>query len=183
MILRFPLSFLFEWENFAKDLIEKNRELEKRYNYVFVLPEKDSEKEIIKNEWKITTLSELLDKLINNVDKKENNDKTSKLEELYQKKEQLENELSNFQKSLDEYSNILTEINKKEKEELLNRFDQSAKKEREIKKDINYMNEKSVSISKMYVDEIKWFKYFVDWKEVSKEEYQKKEEEIEKMLN
>ena len=51
------------------------------------------------------------------------------------------------------------------KKDVLKNFDEAAKK----KSKVDFMNKKSVAISKMYVDEIKWFKYFIDWNEVSKE--------------
>lgn len=178
-----PLDFLFQWENFSKYLIDKNRELETRNNYVFLLPDNHQKDEwsLDTDEWSLVTLSELFDKINNQRKKKEIEDEqTNDVNQLLEERKKLEEHfISEFERYKNQYYELSKKINFLLKKDVLKNFDEAAKK----KSKVDFMNKKSVAISKMYVDEIKWFKYFIDWNEVSQDEYQKKEQEIENMLN
>lgn len=178
-----PLDFLFQWENFSKYLIDKNRELETRNNYIFVFPDEiqNNKWSLVKDEWSLVTLSELFDKINNQRKKKEIEDEqTNDVNQLLEERKKLEEHfISEFERYKNQYYELSKKINFLLKKDVLSKFDEAAKK----KSKVDFMNKKSVAISKMYVDEIKWFKYFIDWNEVSQDEYQKKEQEIENMLN
>lgn len=81
------------------------------------------------------------------------------------------------------------EDNAELKKDLLARFDEAAKKvraklkdkietdrlARQQKKDLDFSDENAVSLAKVFFKDINWYRYFIDWKEVRKSDYEKYE--------